>query len=369
MKGISGDKFVLRDVRVFDGDGIGEPASIVIDGGVISEDPVGAEVIDGDGAVLMPGFIDAHVHLERVEMLDLYAAHGVTTVLDMGIMQAGVLAELRASGRSADLRSAGWPIMASHGVHAPIAGITDIEIISGPEDAEAMVAERIAGGSDYIKVIMEAPGQGGLDAATAKAVVAAAHARQVKVVAHATSQGAYAMSAAAGVDFLTHVPLPDRFSAVEVERIAAAGCAVVPTLTAMEEASEKFDVTALFENSLANVLAMHEAGVLVLAGTDANEIPGVPVHPRHGAGLHRELELLVRAGLSTLEALNAATIHPARAFGLSDRGTIAPGMRADLVLIDGDPLADISATRRIRRVWCGGVEHTPAGSSRSLGAE
>ena len=75
-----------------------------------------------------------------------------------------------------------------------------------------------------------------------------------------------------------------------------------------------------------------------------------------GESLHRELELLVVAGLSTIDALRAATSLPAKHFGLSDRGIIAPGHRADLVLIADDPIADISATRSIQRVWCGGME-------------
>ena len=84
----------------------------------------------------------------------------------------------------------------------------------------------------------------------------------------------------------------------------------------------------------------------ILAGTDAPN-PGTA----HGASIHRELELLVRAGLSPLEALRAATSVPARAFALHDRGRIAPGLRADLVLVDGDPTRDILATRNIVAIW------------------
>ncbi len=80
----------------------------------------------------------------------------------------------------------------------------------------------------------------------------------------------------------------------------------------------------------------------------------------HGSSLHHELELLVGAGLTTVDALRAATSRPARYFGLADRGVIEPGRRADLVLIDGDPLQDITATRSIRRVWCGGAEVKPS---------
>jgi hypothetical protein len=88
----------------------------------------------------------------------------------------------------------------------------------------------------------------------------------------------------------------------------------------------------------------------VLAGTDAPG-PGVT----HGASLHRELELLVLAGLSPVEALRAATSAPAEAFGLGGRGRIAPGARADLVLVEGDPSANIGATRAILRVYRNGV--------------
>ena len=88
----------------------------------------------------------------------------------------------------------------------------------------------------------------------------------------------------------------------------------------------------------------------ILAGTDAPN-PGTA----HGVALHRELALLVRAGLTPTEALTAATAGPARAFGLDDRGRIAPGLRADLLLVDGDPTRDITATRQIAAIWKGGV--------------
>jgi hypothetical protein len=93
------------------------------------------------------------------------------------------------------------------------------------------------------------------------------------------------------------------------------------------------------------------AGVPILAGTDApNE--GIV----HGASLHREIELLVRAGLTPTQALVAATSAPAKAFHLADRGEIAVGKRADLLLVRGDPTAQIAATRNIIAVWKAGVE-------------
>ena len=95
---------------------------------------------------------------------------------------------------------------------------------------------------------------------------------------------------------------------------------------------------------------LHEKGVPILAGTDAPN-PGTA----HGASVHRELRLLVDAGLTPAAALAAATSAPARAFKLSDRGRIAPGLRADLVLVNGDPTRDIGATRDIVTIWKRGV--------------
>lgn len=117
---------------------------------------------------------------------------------------------------------------------------------------------------------------------------------------------------------------------------------------------------ASFAAATGTVTALHEAGVTILAGTDAVMTPGMPVQLPHGESLHQELELLVAAGLSPVAALRAATSGPAGVFGLGDRGAVRPGLRADLVLLDGDPLTDIRATRRIRRIWCGGVECTPS---------
>ncbi|MEW9549603.1 amidohydrolase family protein [Nonomuraea sp. NPDC050783] len=78
------------------------------------------------------------------------------------------------------------------------------------------------------------------------------------------------------------------------------------------------------------------------------------------ACLHHEFELMARAGMTPAEILRSATVLPARAFGLPDRGAVRPGMRADLLLVDGDPTRDITATRAIRAVWCAGHPVTPA---------
>jgi imidazolonepropionase-like amidohydrolase len=106
----------------------------------------------------------------------------------------------------------------------------------------------------------------------------------------------------------------------------------------------------LFPNALRLVGLMHKAGVPLLAGTDAGSTYDFP-----GSDLHNELALMVRAGLTPLEALRTATLNPARALGMTDSiGRIAPGMLADLVLLDADPLVDIRNTTRIAKVVAAG---------------
>ena len=96
-------------------------------------------------------------------------------------------------------------------------------------------------------------------------------------------------------------------------------------------------------------------GNIVLVGTDSNDEAGTPAKIQHGTSLHDELERLVRAGLTPVEALRGAGALAASTFELVDRGAVEPGRRADLVLVEGDPASDISTTRNIRGVWIGGI--------------
>jgi imidazolonepropionase-like amidohydrolase len=189
---------------------------------------------------------------------------------------------------------------------------------------------------------------------------AAAHEHAKLVVAHASSVGSAAKAQAAGADILTHAPLDQALEPAAVAEAAACGRAVVPALTMMAGIVASIAPPgADYANARASVAVLHEADVPILAGTDANDSAGTPARIQHGGSLHRELELLADAGLSTREALVAATALPARYFGLRDRGAIQPGLRADLILIEEDPLQDIRATRSIRRIWCGGIEREP----------
>ncbi|WP_328615984.1 amidohydrolase family protein [Amycolatopsis sp. NBC_00355] len=348
----------VTNVRVFDGTGLTEPRTVVLDGAVIGDDPAGAETVDGSGRVLLPGLIDAHIHLHGRESLEQLARYGVTTGLDMATFSADLLASLRHQPGLTDIRSAGVPAIGPAGMHARIPGMPAEAVVTDPGQAGAFVAARVAAGSDYLKIVLEAPGGGGPELPAARALTDVAHDAGLLVVAHATSAGAYTMALDAGVDVVTHAPLGAPISADDVARARI----VAPTLIMMKGVSTTVGQPQLYDGAKASVTALYRAGVPILAGTDANNEPGVPAEVAHGESLHDELELLVEAGLSTVDALRAATVLPAEHFGLDDRGAIRSGLRADLVLLDADPLADITATRAIARVWCAGVEvKDPAG--------
>lgn len=112
------------------------------------------------------------------------------------------------------------------------------------------------------------------------------------------------------------------------------------------------------DDAFASVIALHKAGVDILAGSDVSEPIPILGGLAHGVSLHQELQLMVAAGLTPIEALRAATSTPARRFELNDRGRIAAGARADLLLVDGDPTTNISDTLSIRSVWRGGNQLT-----------
>lgn len=343
-------KTALINARVFDGVGRTEPTTVVIDGPLIGADATGSEALDCAGSTVLPGMFDAHVHLLGPEDLRALAGHGITTALDMACWPKERVDSFR--GQVPDVRSAGLPAIGPGGNHAKMPGMPEEAVLTAPDQAGSFAARRVAEGSDYIKVVIE---DDLLDQATIDAVVAAGKARGKLTVAHASSVDAYHRAVEAGADVITHVPRDGVLDAATTSRMIEQGQIAVPTLAMMEAVitgarSEGQD----YGYSRDSVAALHEAGVPVLAGTDAFSGPLLPDPVAHGTSLHRELALLVEAGLTPSEALRAATELPARHFGFPDRGSVREGLRADLVLVDGDPTRDITATAAVRRVWAAG---------------
>lgn len=346
----------LADVRVFDGQRFGDPSDLSAEGGVItgiSPAPGGS----GKGGFVLPGLIDCHVHLSGPDTQTELTHHGVTTALDMGSPSPLVTAMRNRPGVT-DIRSSMMVTTSPASEHAkrmaamPGAGETHV---AGVADAEAAVARRAEQGADYLKIVIDLPG---FDLETVSALVAAAHARSLRVVAHASRLDAVLMAADAGVDVLTHVPMDRPLPSSIATELAERGAVLVPTLTMMKAIADRFGSAGgpgpSYQAARESVAVAHAAGLPILAGTDANATAAAPASPPFGASLHDELELLVDAGLGAVDALTAATAAAATHFGLTDRGRIAPGLRADLVVLAADPISDIAATRSIREVWIGG---------------
>jgi len=363
-------KAALRNVRVFDGRQLLPPGTVVIDGDRIGADASDAKmVVDGAGAVLLPGLTDAHLHLGGRSALERLMRFGVTTALDMANAPPEFVDSMRGIRGLTDIRSAGTAALAPGSIHSRIPEIGERGLIRAAGDAEQFVTERFAEGSDFLKILIDLPGPSP-DRATVDALVAAAHGLGRLVVAHALSYEAAEVAQAAGADVLTHVPLDRPLDRAAADQMAAAGRALIPTLTMTEALTSPSTSPAMraewampeasFDSARASVAAAYRAGVPILAGTDTNTDAEAAGNFTFGDSLHHELELLVDAGLSNIDVLRAATVLPAQHFGLTDRGVIAPRRRADLVLIDGDPLHDIRAVRSISHVWCDGIEHAPA---------
>ncbi|SES29720.1 amidohydrolase family protein [Lentzea albida] len=346
----------IENVRVFDGSALGAPRRVVFGETIGGAGAVADEVVDGTGKVLLPGLIDAHVHVVRgrADLEDLALA-GVTTGLDMAAWPAGFVDGMRRQKGVAQVLSATVPAVGPGGHHARMPGFPAEGIVTGPDEARAFVARRVADGADYVKVVTEAASPQGMDQATVNALVTAAHDHGLLVVAHAVTTGAFRVAVEAGVDVSTHAPLDAVLDDDTIARMREAGMVSVPTLTMMEGTARVFTGAGFrYEHARDTVTRFREAGIRVLAGTDANSAPGAPFAPKHGESLHHELGLLVAAGLTPAEALAAATSLPARTFGLDDRGVVAQGGRADLVLVGGDPVEDITATRNTTAVWIAG---------------
>jgi imidazolonepropionase-like amidohydrolase len=352
---LSISKIALTNVRVFDGERVGNPQTVIIDGGIIGEDATDAQEIDGKGGILLPGLIDAHVHITEEDNLQLLTRHGVTTAFDMATYSLEHLNSVRGKPGLTDILTAGISATSSDSHHVKIPNRPP-GIVRNAEAAEQFIADRIADKVDYIKILADIPGP---DQATLNALVRAAHRHNKIVIAHAVTYAATQMAMAAKVDFLTHTPADKAMTSADIQCMVNEKRMSIPTLTIMEMIAQRRP-GARYDNIRSSVRDMHHAGVPILAGTDANNVKGVPANVPHGVSIHHELELLVDAGLTPVEALRAATVLPAKYFGLHDRGVIQPGRRADLVLIKDDPTKDIRHTRSIQRVFCGGIEYIQA---------
>jgi hypothetical protein len=314
-----------------------------------------------------------HAHASQIEWAPAYLAAGVTTVRDMGAEQAFITAfrDTVATGKGLGPR-----LLLAGLVDGPGEGGFGATIAATPQEGRAIVDRYHAARFEQIKLYSL------LQPDVVAAIVSRAHELGMTVTGHVPAALGIAKAVEAGMDQVAHMPINGDPASPEVSALIAllAGRRTVidPTLPwnellghAPETAPHAFESgfrlappsLALNYRSVSNatdaatarrrvldsgrmVKALFDAGVPIVAGTDG-AVPGL--------SLLRSLELYVEAGLTPMQALQSASLVPAKAMGLErESGTLAPGKRADFVVLDADPLRDITGIRAVRWVSTGG---------------
>ena len=263
--------------------------------------------------------------------------------------------------------------------------------VAGEEQARLTVGRLADDGVDVIKAVLEPGGYGGmppkpsLSPAELGAIADEAHARGLRLFVHISTVEAAATALDAGADALAHVPIQGHLAGTTLPtRLALFGIPVISTLTAFEGYYRLLDdpgyldsaaiasavdpevidscrgaevvsfadsdpfttyVRDQFETAKQNIATLRAAGAPIALGTDAGNL-----YVFHGPAVHRELALLVAAGLSPGEAIDAATSNAAAALGRPDLGSVRPGRRADLIVVDGNPAKHIEDIEKIELV-------------------
>ena len=374
--------------------------------------PKQATLFDATGKTLLPGLWDMHAHFEQVEWGPIYLAAGVTTARDVG-NELEFITAVRDAIR--DGRGLGPQLLLAGIVDGSSPMAVGVERVDSPADAAHWVSEYKKNGFQQMKIYSS------VKLENVRAICDQAHKAGMTVTGHIPNGMDIYQGVEAGMDQVNHIQYvlgPIAFSREEFaklsrtqkfERMGAVNLSgpeaqkmmaflkehktvIDPTIALtelnfhnsaeplgkIEPGAEKvapelreaiagtgvgpgFAPTAkmLFEKSLATVGALHKAGVRVVAGTDQ----AVPGH-----SLHREIELYVQAGFTPMEAIQAATLVPAQVMGVAkDVGTVEAGKRADLILLDSNPLDDIHNIRSVHYVVANGVMYPTAKLWESVG--
>jgi imidazolonepropionase-like amidohydrolase len=391
--------FVVRQGRVT---AVGERGSV--------RAPSTAARVDLTGTTVMPALVNAHVHLgfqrgavfsaesytrdNIVDQLNRYAFAGIAAVLSLGT-EAGPIADaIRADQRSGTLGGALFR-MAGRGIAPPDAGPANAAMkpsahgVRTEDEARAAVRQEAARGVDVIKIWVD--DRNGtvpkLSPDLARAVIDEARRHKLKVIAHIFYLDDAKWLARAGVNAFAHL-VRDREADDElVTLMRDNGVVIIPNMAISQngtfaappdwlddplfravvpaEDAERIRASfasrtpqgveraaATFRGMERSVARMKAAGVKFAFGTDA----GAVRDHVHAFTDHRELEIMVRAGLTPTEAIAAATSGSAELVGVSEMGALTPGNSADFIVLDANPLEDIRNTRRIARVYLRGVQ-------------
>ncbi|HEV8146008.1 MAG TPA: amidohydrolase family protein [Bryobacteraceae bacterium] len=373
----------ITGATVFDGTGA-EPrrATVLIRDGKITgvganlAIPEGARVVQADGLALLPGLFDLHTHItaagapagsrdvraDWLKNVKEYARDGITGVNEFGTYgetfepYRKLLASLATPPRILFASRLSTP--GGHGAEAGRGTDFSYEVVT-PRQGRAAVQKALTYRPDVIKVFTDgwrygaAPDMTSMNEPTLAAICEEAHKHNLPVLTHTVTLARAKIAARAGVDVIAHgvgdAPVDAELIALMKEHRTS-----YASTLAVYEPGPANPGTARAERwrrLLPNVAAMRDGGVTFVVGTDGGE-----ASTPHGVSTLHELELLVQGGLTPTQALIAATRNSAAAMHATDRGTIAEGKIADLLLVEGEPWRTISDIRNTRRVWIGGRE-------------
>ncbi len=295
----------------------------------------GLPAIDLSDQFLTPAVIDSHVHLSYFPVSAEMAAGGVAAVVDL----AAPLDEIGQVEGPLRRLDAGPMVTAEQGYPTQSWGANGYGIECGnAEDCRAAVTQLAEAGVDLIKVpITPAPSHA---VSTLVAIVDEAHAHNLRVAAHALDVSEVEIAATAGADVLAHTPA---IGLLSTEAAAAwQGRGVISTLAAFGAGPD----------AIANLESLHDAGATVLYGTDNGNTQYLGI-------AEEELDRMLDAGLDHDEVLRSATSLPAAFWGLSDLGTIEPGRRASLLVLEEDPRLDVRVLATPVAVYIDGIRLEP----------
>ncbi len=369
-------------------------AALIIRGGRIADVgprattaiPPNIPVVRADGTTIVPGLWDMHTHVTQIEWAPVYLGAGVTTVRDMGneFEFITALRDAVTSGRALGPRLLLAGLVDGEGPNA-----FGVYSANTADEAKAIVSKYHDAGFQQMKVYSL------LTSSVVEAICVEAHRLGMTVTGHVPNAMSIEQAVSAGMDHIAHLPIRGEAGTPDVDKtiafLKAHGTVMDPTQSWNEllghaagspialfnpgVAKIPSPLNRLFSNAgtanieastarsrlergLRIVRALRDAGVPIVAGTDE----GLPGH-----SLHREIELYVEAGFTPMQALQAATVVPARAMRLdAELGTIEKGKRADLAVLDANPLDQIRNIRRVRWTISGGRIYDAATLWRSV---